>query len=144
MLFFKLTVGDYFGTPFTYATGGAPSSGDMYKRAKLNESRTQLQGDAARAPVAHGDKTFTHKEEWGAHFIHKVEEDRFKPQVQQPTLPRNLIHKGEVGSMHYRPELGQDVVASRQLDAVSNVSQLSNNPYYVGLNPSFGASVSGY
>lgn len=140
MQFFKLTVGDYFGTPFSYATGGAGNTDEAYRRGKQNLSREMLQGDAARAPVAHGDKTYTHKEERGSHLVKKIEEDRFKPQVQQPTMPRNLIHKSELGSVHYKPEIGQDIQAVRQLDAAANINQLQSNPYYVGLDAGFGAS----
>jgi hypothetical protein len=131
--FFKLTVGEHFGVPTTGGIAFGPALYDVWNTMKINFSREELEGKAARMPNGAGDFQIAHKEERGASYIRKNEEDYTWTRVTNPAR-HNLQASSHdaMGSHHVKDRVGGDVMQQRLgVETKAAGTQLNQNPYHV-------------
>jgi len=129
MTFYKLTVGEHFGTKGSIAGSNAPSY-DVWKKSKLNISRDK-NNEVPREPTGWRPEKYA---EQGDVAIKKNDKDyTWARSVNgaRTNMQTNLVEAQ--GTMTIRPEVGKDMLIKR-LDS-ETIRQLDHNPYQVKFNP---------
>lgn len=133
MTFFKLSVGEFFGTPWAAVTGSAPMTYDYFKFWRQNISREE--NEVLRGPVPQGSKTYAGVDDYGRVMVRKDENMELNNHITNPSRDNmQASGAGAYGTFSYRPELDPSMLMERvEPGDVRNI--LAKNPYQVNFNP---------